>query len=95
MITPPFFACRMDNTECTRGTGCSVQQGVDSLGVETLPGSDTAGWTRVFSGVFWVRPCNTTPMTGVDTDLGVDPGCQEAVVLGVEMFSSWICFPIC
>ncbi|KAI3807409.1 hypothetical protein L1987_23336 [Smallanthus sonchifolius] len=51
------------------------------------------GGMEVFSGVVWVRPRDTIPMTGVDIDLGVAPGCPEAVVLAVEMFSCWICCP--
>ncbi|KAI3829515.1 hypothetical protein L1987_03640 [Smallanthus sonchifolius] len=53
----------------------------------SLPGRDKS--------VFWVGPCDIIPMIGVDTDPGVAPGCLEAVVLGVEIFSCWICCPIC
>ncbi|KAI3827411.1 hypothetical protein L1987_01484 [Smallanthus sonchifolius] len=42
---------------------------------------------KVFFGVIWVGPRDTIPMTGVDAECGIAPGCPEAVVLGVEMFS--------
>ncbi|KAI3816246.1 hypothetical protein L1987_15939 [Smallanthus sonchifolius] len=39
-----------DSMECMGDTGCSVQQEVDSLGVETLSGSVLLRWDK---GVFW------------------------------------------
>ncbi|KAI3776257.1 hypothetical protein L1987_46031 [Smallanthus sonchifolius] len=42
---------------------------------------------KVFSGVIWVGPRDIIPINGVGAECGIGPGCPEAVVLGVEMFS--------